>query len=315
VLRILEQRRIAEAFGRRRIRAAEHARDQPRDRVDHDQRAELAAGQHVVADRDLFIEQRAHAFVDAFVTTAEQQHRFAGRREARRNGLRERRSLRSEQDAPLRREACRDVFDRRIDRLWTHHHSGTTAVRRIVDRMRAAAGVVAKLMRADGEQTGFCRTAEHAEARARLDEFGKQRQDVERDHRDSSSFFCGGAPYSSASAATVMRPAARSTSISAFAVAGIRISEPSAAATTYTSLAPVAITSTSRPRARLSCARTSRPTRSVSRYSPSRISPSALRSTTIVAPTSASAASRSATRSNVTRTPSFTWDALRTVVR
>jgi len=45
--------------------------------------------------------------------------------------------------------------------------------------MRAAARVVAQLVRADGEYSGVDGAAEHADARTRLDELREQREHVE----------------------------------------------------------------------------------------------------------------------------------------
>ena len=69
VLRILEQSR-ARTIPPPATRISQHARNQPRDRLDHHHRRHLAAAQHVVADRHLLIDHRAHALVDAFVAPA-----------------------------------------------------------------------------------------------------------------------------------------------------------------------------------------------------------------------------------------------------
>ena len=50
----------------------EHARQQPRDRVDHDNRGNRAIRQHVIADGNLRVDQMlGHAVIDPFVMTAD----------------------------------------------------------------------------------------------------------------------------------------------------------------------------------------------------------------------------------------------------
>ena len=54
--------------------AAEHAGHQPRHGVDHHQRAQLAAGEHIVADGQFLVDAQVEcALVDALVVAAEQQ--------------------------------------------------------------------------------------------------------------------------------------------------------------------------------------------------------------------------------------------------
>jgi hypothetical protein len=101
VLRVLEQpggERLV--VGRRGV--AEHARHEPRDRVDHARRAELAAGQHEVAERDLLVDARVeHALIDALVAAAH-QHDVIERRQAAHGRLGQRRAAGAEEDAVRR---------------------------------------------------------------------------------------------------------------------------------------------------------------------------------------------------------------------
>ena len=54
--------------------AAQHARYQPRHRVDDDQRAQLAPGEHVVSDGDLLVDgQIDRPLIHALVVAAQQQ--------------------------------------------------------------------------------------------------------------------------------------------------------------------------------------------------------------------------------------------------
>ena len=70
--------RFAERFfGDRRV-VADHAGQQPGDRLDHDERRRLAAGQHEVADRELAVAQMiGDPLVDALVAAADQREPVA----------------------------------------------------------------------------------------------------------------------------------------------------------------------------------------------------------------------------------------------
>src|SRR5216683_7344348 len=57
VMRIFEQTARAERLLAKRFRVADHARYQPRDRLDHDHRGKLAAAQHVIANRNFPIHE------------------------------------------------------------------------------------------------------------------------------------------------------------------------------------------------------------------------------------------------------------------
>src|SRR5881628_1310490 len=97
VLRRLEQA-ARERLALCRPLCTEHPREEPRDRVGHHQRRQLAARQHVVADRDEVVgEPLTHPGVDALVPPSkEDQVRLA--RQLRRDRLRERPAPRVHQD-------------------------------------------------------------------------------------------------------------------------------------------------------------------------------------------------------------------------
>ena len=104
---------------------------QTRHGVDHHQRAQLAAGEHIVADGQFLVDAQVEcALVDALVVAAEQQQlRLA--RELLDDALVELPPARGEVDAPGA------VFrvargDRVGDRLGGHHHARAAAVRIIV---------------------------------------------------------------------------------------------------------------------------------------------------------------------------------------
>ena len=82
VLRVLEQP-PRERIARGRVLVAQHAGQQPRHRVGHHQRGQLAAGQHVVADGQLLVhELLAHPLVHALVAAAD-EHQVRSRAPAR----------------------------------------------------------------------------------------------------------------------------------------------------------------------------------------------------------------------------------------
>ena len=88
-------------------RVLDGAGQQPDDGVDDDERRQLAAGQHVVADRQLEVDQRADPLVDALVARADEDEMRSRRRGRRRApGGRPRRPGRAgSRSSPSRRRA------------------------------------------------------------------------------------------------------------------------------------------------------------------------------------------------------------------
>jgi len=90
---------VAERFLHRRFRAAERPRNQPRNRIDHHQRRQLSAREHVVADRPLLVgfaldqqitvQQAQVSASQAQVEQAEAALTFAGQQAARYRDLAE----------------------------------------------------------------------------------------------------------------------------------------------------------------------------------------------------------------------------------
>jgi hypothetical protein len=195
VLRIFEQPR-AVGFVIDGARLAEHAGHVPRDRVDHDQRGELAAREHVVADRELFVDRRLdHALVDAFIAATDQDD-VRQRRQLPHAGLGQRRPGRRDQDAvspaTAARAACtllraswaldqarRGLLDRREQRLGLHHHARPAAVRRVIDGAVPIGREVARVDGVDGDHAGFAGPADHAGGERRPDQLGEDRDDRE----------------------------------------------------------------------------------------------------------------------------------------
>ena len=70
VLRVLEQARCERVALVRRL--GDHARHEPHDGIDEDERRQLPAGEHVVADADLAVDERPDPLVDSLVATADE---------------------------------------------------------------------------------------------------------------------------------------------------------------------------------------------------------------------------------------------------
>ena len=167
-------------------RLAEHAGHEARDRIDDHERAELAAGQHVVADRQLLVDRDLeHALVDALVAPAH-EHEVRQRGERSHARLGQRRPRGDEQDA-MRGRRARGLVDRREQRLGLHHHARPAAVRSVVDGAVAIGREVARVDGVDGDHAGLARAADDAGGQRRLDQLGEDRDDRELHRRIRSS--------------------------------------------------------------------------------------------------------------------------------
>src|ERR1700732_4549341 len=72
VVRVLEEM-LVEGFVFGRLFGPQYPGDQPADRIDHHQRGELAAGQHVVPDGDFLVDQvRGDPLINSLVPSADQ---------------------------------------------------------------------------------------------------------------------------------------------------------------------------------------------------------------------------------------------------
>src|SRR3954470_11496236 len=98
--------------------------------IEDDHRSKLAAGEDIVADRDLFERPRFEdPLVESLETPGQQDHAFTGG-ELAHTGLRQRRSPRGEYE---HRPPVRNTVERRGDDVWTKHHPRPAARRRIID--------------------------------------------------------------------------------------------------------------------------------------------------------------------------------------
>ena len=149
-------------LGRRRL-VAHHARHQPRDRLDHDERGGLAAGEHEVADRQLAVaaggRRRAGRRPRTDRSSSEKPSR---RRELARDAWSKRRPARRQQEQRSRRLRC---LDRGEQRLRHHHHARATTERRVVDAAMASS-VVTRADRAAARRAARRRGAADERRRA-----------------------------------------------------------------------------------------------------------------------------------------------------
>ena len=176
VMGIFEQAAL-EALLLARFDLAHHAGDQPHAGVEHGERRDLAARQHVVADRHL--DQPAagdDALVDALETRADDDEPRP-RRPFARLALGERRAARAhDQPRPLVVGLKRRVEARRQN-VGAHHHARPAARRRVVDRAVAAEPVLADVARLERPKPARQRVAGEAEAERPGEHLGEQSED------------------------------------------------------------------------------------------------------------------------------------------
>ena len=114
------------------ILAAEHARHQPGYRVHQNQRAELAAGKHIVAHGNFLVDHQIDcALVDALVVPAQENQLFF-LREPLHGRLGQGLSAGGEIDAPAVEVVAHGGFHGVHNRLGEHHHARAAAVGRVV---------------------------------------------------------------------------------------------------------------------------------------------------------------------------------------
>ncbi len=118
------------------------ARKQPGHGIDQHHGRQLAAAQHVVADRPFLIHVRFdEALVDTFVTTGNEDQRLLIRQFAN-VGLFQLTPLRRQVDnLRLPARGTLGISQRQFERLDLHHHAGATAERAVIHRLMTVLGV------------------------------------------------------------------------------------------------------------------------------------------------------------------------------
>ena len=162
------------------LRVSHHARDQPRDSFNHRHRRHFATVENVIPERKLTDANSSgvvvdNALVNALVAAAsENEVRFL--RELARDGLRE--DLTGGRGNDENRVVGNDGIKRFTPRLWTHDHSCSAAVRRVVNGFVHVVGEVTQIHRIDLDEPRFaCFPNEgHIE---HVKELGENRDDVD----------------------------------------------------------------------------------------------------------------------------------------
>jgi len=168
---------VLEALVGRSGVVAEHAGDEPRDRVDDGQTSDLATGQHEVTEADLQrVQQRHDPLIVAFIVAADEQEafvarKFAGQRLGKRTALRG-------QENPQGRSGI-SGFDGRngvANRLGQAEHAGAAAEGAVIHGLvLVVAGVVAELVGVELNEAGGLRAPEDARREIRLHHLREQR--------------------------------------------------------------------------------------------------------------------------------------------
>src|ERR1700674_2400981 len=133
VLRVFQEARLETLVGARRL-LAHHPRQKPYAGIEQRVGGDLASRQHEVAHGTLFEAARGDdPFVDALIAAADEHDtRPAG--ELTHAALRERPAARRQQDARARIARRRRRVERAREHVGAHHHAGTAARRRVVNR-------------------------------------------------------------------------------------------------------------------------------------------------------------------------------------
>src|SRR5690606_26801855 len=276
----------------------EHAGQEPNGGFDDAHRRQLTAREHEVAERNLFVHEEANALVEAFVAPAHEHHRFDLRATSG-DGLRERHTLRGEQDSPLgARDAERLLggLDAGHDAVGPHHHARAPAIRGVVHGEVLAEAVTPERLEVHRERAVADGASDEAGLQESLEQLGEERDD--RDAHEPSMLPEAYSMRPSRLESSMRRPStSMRATYSGKSTSSTRL--PFACSITTESTLGFTHTSTTRPTTP-SGATTSAPTRST-RYTVSGSSAgNALRCTSTRAPRSAAAASRSSTPANET---------------
>src|SRR5712691_10625726 len=257
VMRIFQEAGLETLFDVRSLRA-HHPRQEPHAGVEQDQGRELATRQHIVTDRD-FLERPPldHPLVHPLEAAAD-EHEARRLREVANASLQERLAARREHNARARVVRRSRRIDRPRQHVGTHHHAGSAARRRIVDRAVLVGGEIADIDRLARPDFLTERLAGEARAKRARKQLGEYRQYGRAPHGQPLAFSsnnpCGGS-------ATIL-PLAMSTAGTYRSMNGISTFSPCARLISRRSPAPKFRTPITSPSFSPSFVSTDSPTRS-----------------------------------------------------
>jgi hypothetical protein len=190
VLRVLEEP-VGERLVVTRRLVPHHARHEATHGFQHDHGRHLPAVEHVVAHRELVVDQVAgHPGVDPFVPTTEQAEALAGR-EVPGQGLVEPTATRAEEEQGPGRVHGLDAGEHG---LGHEDHARSAPERRVVHRPVRVPGLRAEVVGPHVEQAVPSRLAEQAGLREAVDQVGEDGEDVDAHGRRAFSHRRRGGP-------------------------------------------------------------------------------------------------------------------------
>ena len=159
---------------------AQHAGYQPCRCVDQHHRGQLAAAQHIVANRPLFIDVTLHhTLVDTFVAPGN-HHQRACRGERLHALLIQPTPLGRQVDHRWRQAGgllgtLARIKDSRSERIYLHQHTGAAAIGAIVHAAVAVGGIITRIPELKGNALLLYRSTDHTLQGYRIEHVGKQR--------------------------------------------------------------------------------------------------------------------------------------------
>ena len=193
VLRVFQQTVPVALVGEADL-VCQYTGDHAADGVRHRHRRKLAAGQHKIAERDLLVDAGIDKpLVDALVVAAGQNKMIIVADELARLFLRKPLTLCAHQDG-VDMLSARDRLMTAIERIGLHDHALAAAVGGVIHTVVLVGGVVADVDRIDAHQTGGLRASDDALRHHAVDQFGKQRENINCHHRPAVPRWCRMSP-------------------------------------------------------------------------------------------------------------------------
>src|SRR6187551_942229 len=195
--------RVLEESGRERVPFVRgllnDTGQEPNDRVDEDEGRQLTAGEHVVADAHLAIREAPCPLVNALVPSADEgEVRVAGEIARHRIGQSFAGRIHQDHGCALRPER----LDGRKERLGSHDHSRSPAVRVVVHRPMAAETVLPEIVETERHGAEVLGATDDRRPQGDLEQLGEERDDIDSHRHQRTS--------SASSAAMTITPRSRS---------------------------------------------------------------------------------------------------------